>query len=253
MAYNDDRIRLCDVHTHILPGIDDGCKTTGDSLAVLQICAKHGIHRLFCTPHYYSQMPVNEFLAKRQRAYSELAQYSTDDMPKIRLGAEVAYTRELVHLQGLEKLSLGGTEYILLEMPQVRWTEKIINDVATMKYSLGLEPVIAHIDRYIDEQPAASIKMLEETGVLFQMNTEYILDKATKKKAKKLIKSGKIALLGSDCHDLRRRVENLDSAAKAIADMKLADELRKICSFANSVFDASRNPNVVVIKRPQRV
>ena len=249
---NIDGLKLCDIHTHILPGIDDGCKTVRDAVPVLRICAKHGINRLFFTPHYYSEMPVDGFVLKRQRAFSELKKEFTDDMPEVRFGAEVAYTHDILHLQGLEKLSLGGTEYILLEMPQERWTENMINDVVNMKYSLGLEPIIAHIDRYLDDQPASNIRMLEDTGILLQMNAEYVFERATEKKAKKLLKSGKIALLGSDCHDLLKRVQNLDAAAQAIIDMKLPGELEKICTLSNAIFDASKNPNIVKIKRPQR-
>ncbi len=252
MVKNADEIILCDMHSHILPGIDDGCKSADEALSVLRMCAKQNIKKVFMTPHYYSDMPVNEFIIKRQRAYSAIKPFLTDGMPKIMLGAEVAYRRDLTAREGIEKLTLGGTNYILLEMPFEKWQDSAVNDLRTMKNSLGLEPVIAHIERYYAEQPAKTINALLDIGVHFQMNAEYIIGRSTGRKAKKLIKRGYIDLLGSDCHGIINRVQNLGVAAQVLAETKMAGELADFCGLANMIFDSSKEMNIVKLKRPRR-
>ena len=62
-----------DVHCHCLPGIDDGCKTKEESLALLRQSKQDGIDVIFATPHYYRRKSIPDFLSKRQGAWEQIA------------------------------------------------------------------------------------------------------------------------------------------------------------------------------------
>ena len=63
---------LVDVHSHFLPGLDDGCRTVEESLSVLRAAREQGVARIAATPHYYSRVSVAAFLEKRQAAIEKV-------------------------------------------------------------------------------------------------------------------------------------------------------------------------------------
>lgn len=60
---------FCDLHSHILPGMDDGCKTAQQSIEALRLSYAQGVRAMFATPHYYPVESVESFLARRQSAW----------------------------------------------------------------------------------------------------------------------------------------------------------------------------------------
>lgn len=118
------RSDICDLHSHILPGMDDGCKTVGESMQVLRDSWEQGITAMFATPHYYPVESVDAFLTRRRNAWQKLSEHmqqSSEQMPKICLGAEVAYRPGLCYEEDLRALCLGNSRYLLLELPFSRW------------------------------------------------------------------------------------------------------------------------------------
>ena len=82
---------MIDIHSHILPGIDDGSKNLRMSLGLIDMLIDQGIDTVAATPHFYAdRVSVEKFLSRRQRAYESLAEAleNTPKAPKILLGAE---------------------------------------------------------------------------------------------------------------------------------------------------------------------
>lgn len=216
-----------DLHSHILPGIDDGSRDVRQSLQMLEEEARQGVTHVMATPHFYARYTnPDQFLAKRALAAEALAQAMAgrEDLPKVTLGAEVHYFPGIGESEHLSRLTLGKSRFVLVEMPGVPWTEAAFRDLEQIYLQLGLTPVIAHIDRYIRPWHTYGIvKRLEQLPVLVQANAEFFLDKSTANMALKMLRRGQIHLLGSDCHNLDDRAPNLGAARQRIAE-KLGDE-----------------------------
>lgn len=219
MAENNQKLRgvgnMVDLHTHILPGIDDGARDLKDSEALLKAQYNGGVRRNFLTPHFYPEQKTLEvFLEDRARAYEELMSiWDPETMPEVKLGAEVRYSPELVQLD-LSGLTLGGSRYLLLELSTRRFPthlEQVIQNLVM----LGYTPILAHLERYpyfLDDPNR--IATYVNHGAMGQVNAEAFLDKRTSSYASACFKHSLAHIIASDTHDLTLRppmLQQLDS------------------------------------------
>lgn len=211
---------VTDLHSHILPGIDDGSSSLEQSIAMLRAEAEQGIRHVVATPHFYAQYDKpEEFLEKRTQAEAELrremAKYP--ELPRLSIGTEVFYFSGIADSQILPRLTIAGTNYILVELPMPPWSERVYKDLEDIWRKRGLTPVIAHVDRYIAPWNTHRIpERLAELPVLVQANAEFFLQRSTRNMALRMLRQGKIHLLGSDCHNMEDRAPNLAEAVKLI-------------------------------------
>ena len=223
-------MKIVDFHSHILPAIDDGSRSIEESLALLKEEKSQGIDVVVATPHFYPQHDTPEkFLARRDAAYRNLLkEISKDDnLPQIIQGAEVYYFKGIGQWEGLKKLAIEGTDYILIEMPMGKWTDRMYDDIYDIYRSQGLIPIIAHLDRYINIFNVKGIvSKLEELNVIIQANASFFNKKSTRKLALKLIKKSVINIIGSDCHNMTTRKPNIKQAVDAIVQ-QLGEEYIK--------------------------
>lgn len=210
---------LTDFHSHILPRIDDGSRSLEMSITMLRQMADRGIPRVVATPHFYAHQDTPEaFLARRAEAEAalrqEMAQYT--DLPEMVMGAEVYYFAGMSRAEALRDLTIGGTEYILVEMPFCTWTDTMLRELEKIRQHQGLTPVIAHLDRYISPLHQRKLPAtLNNMEYLVQVNSSFFQERSSY--AIKLLKQGYIHLLGSDCHNLTDRAPNLHLAMDAIS------------------------------------
>ena len=215
---------MIDVHTHILPGIDDGSKSVEMSLEMLRISAAQGVKTVVATPHFYpTRNNPEKFYEDRQRAWEQLGQLP-DDLPQVLLGAEVTYFEGMSRSAPLEAMRLGSSDLLLVEMPMSPWTDYMIDEVVSIPGNLGLQPVLAHVDRYLHRsQLPRYLDYLLSAEVLIQANAESFLEFSKRGKMLKLVKNGLLDFLGSDTHNLTTRAPNMADAARVIAK-KLGEE-----------------------------
>ena len=223
-------IHLIDMHSHFLPGIDDGCKTAEESREVLRLSRKQHVRLVVGTPHYYSDQPVADFLAKRKRALEQVQEllHPEFDWPRIMLGAEVAYHQGLLYEERLPELCYEGTHFLLLEMPFSRWSPNVLRDVERIQAVFGIMPVIAHIERYFRNQDRSVVNELMNMDVLIQINAAYVLNCYPSFRVRHLIRDGYVDLLGTDCHNLESRAPNLGPAADRMLGWGMEEELLDI-------------------------
>ncbi len=231
---------ICDLHGHFLPGMDDGCKTPEESLQVLQESFRQGIRRVFATPHYYPVEPVSAFLQRREAAMGRLEEYihsqGAEDIPQLCLGAEVAYRPGLSYEEDLQKLCLGNSRYLLLEMPFSRWGRGEERELRNLRVTGGVTPVLAHIERYYKYQDKHILQGILDQELLVQMNAEPLLSPSARRGAMKLLKKGAVQLLGTDCHNLTDRAPNLQGALAFLQKKKMEEVLSSIAWFSEEVF-----------------
>lgn len=206
---------IIDFHSHILPGIDDGAKTVEDSIKMLKSSYEKGVRVTVLTSHFYpkGQESLDLFLQKRDASFSLLKQAceGMDDIPELRLGAEVNIQTDISEYEGIEKLCVEGTNYILLEIPHDEgFSESLCDRIFNIKLR-ELRPVMAHIDRYLPI-PKKALKELSDLNVLYQVNADAFLHFNIKREIAKLFRMGFVHVLGSDMHNLDERINNLDKA-----------------------------------------
>ena len=231
---------MFDVHCHILPGIDDGSRDVEMSLEMLRRETEQDIEGVVFTPHFYAaQNDPETFLRRRDRALKEL-EASLNELPKIpkyTVGSEVHYFRGMSRADGLEDLCIGNSDYILIEMPFRDWQPVFVDEIEEISTVLGLKVIIAHIERYFDQDKKLVKRIIENPNFLIQCNAEFFLEKKTASKAVKFLKKGKIDLLGSDSHNLDDRKPNLAEALAIIEKYDKKGALDHINRMSRSIFD----------------
>lgn len=220
---------MIDMHSHVLPGIDDGAKKAEESLKMLSESFRQGVKVCAATPHLviHRQSDVEKFIQKRDKAYLNLKHAMENDggeYPKIVLAGEVYLDNDLNRYEGLERICYTGTDYLLLEFPidklNPRWAEWI--------YDLnrkGINIVVAHVDRY----PQWEKMMADFNGlsVKYQINASRFIKFADRKLLKKLLTCGNSYIVSSDMHNTTSRSCNM-ALAFSKAEKKLGEDAQKL-------------------------
>jgi len=210
-----------DLHSHLLPGIDDGVQSIEESLSVIRGFVNLGYKKLVTTPHIMHDFYKNDatiILSKLEEVRNAVSKESL----QIELEAAAEYYLDeyfLSLISSKKKLLTFGDNYVLFELSFMTKPLTIKEAVFSMQTN-GYKPVLAHAERYLYYHD--SIKHLEElsnNGVLLQLNllslSKYY-SKAVKKMASKLLDLGLISFIGSDCHNPKQLMavaEVLNSSA----------------------------------------
>ncbi|MCM1569681.1 MAG: capsular polysaccharide biosynthesis protein [Roseburia sp.] len=209
---------MIDIHSHILPGIDDGSRDVETSLGILNLCAKQGVDLMVATPHFYADTDrVESFLARRREAYEKLDLAKRCPKPDILLGAEVAFFEGMGRAEKIPALTIEGTDVLLLEMPFRTWDDSVLREIEYLLEKRKLRIIIAHLERFL-RLPGNDIYIRELLAlpVFVQINAESLLDRRQRGSLLKLFKKGQAQLLGSDCHGMHRRPPNLWEGRKVL-------------------------------------
>ena len=232
---------MIDIHSHILPFVDDGSASLEKSFALIKEEVENGIDRIVLTPHYksghYETKPekikeVFEFF--KNQVYEKISGV------KLFLGQEV-YVDESVYnkIKNVNLITINDTNCILIEFNFFDETD--IQNYVYNIIKLGFTPIIAHIERY-SYLDWSLLHVLKSMGALIQVNSDCIIGKYGKsfqKKALKAIKSGLIDFISSDLHFSRQC--NMQKAYKIIAkktSKEVADNL--------FVYNAEKHLNLIV-------
>lgn len=209
---------MIDFHSHVLPGMDDGCKSVEEALEILEIMKKNGTETLALTPHFkYGKNSVEFFLHKRQKSYDKLIEAintSGAEVPKLILGAEVKYFDSIADAHMLEALCYEKSRFILIEMPFAKWNRDMLSELNNISVKKGIIPVIAHINRYT--QYGNKLSDIADLRIPMQINAEVFQSFFSKRKWIKEIENYKSVVFGSDCHNNELRPPNLHIAEAEI-------------------------------------
>lgn len=216
---------IIDFHSHVLPGIDDGSHDVSMSYQMLRQSAEQGVEIVNATPHFYaSRDRIERFLNRRSRALDRLSEVLTDELPRLHLGAEVAFFSGISTADRIESLCLEGTEVLLLELPFRPWTERDLEEVENLIRVRGFQLVLAHLERYLlIRENRNYISRLLELPLQVQINAGSLLEWRRRGKVIQLFREGQAHLLGSDCHNLTDRPPNL-AAGRAMLAKKAGQE-----------------------------
>lgn len=216
---------MTDLHTHILPGMDDGVQTVSEAVEMLRIQVEQGIDTVALTPHFYRHNESTaDFLARREAAWLKLSQAVQGEVcPSMILGAEVAWMPDISQWPELELLCYQNTKMLLVELPMIPWSGDVFAQLYRMENRRGIMPVIAHVDRYFRTQSRRNLHRLFATGYPLQVSAEAVLRFSTRRRALELLEYCE-GLLISDCHNLETRPPKL-GPAMAVVQKKLGTRM----------------------------
>ncbi len=192
---------MIDIHTHLLPGVDDGARTQAQALEVLERFAAAGVTCVVCTPHLAASEAAHMPTEKYQRLHRELCEVAPPTIT-LQRGWEIMLDRPGIDLTG-SHLRLGASGAILVEFPRGPLPPGTELELARLKQS-GVLPVVAHPERY----GGATLELVRRwraAGAVIQTDTAYLLgDSERSALARGMLQDGLIDILASDNHGDRR-------------------------------------------------
>ncbi len=208
-----------DIHSHILPCVDDGAKSIEASIGILEMLKNQGVTDVIATPHFYAYNDnFEDFFELVNNSYNDLLDAIKDmDLPKVHLGCELLYFPQMGKSTGVKHFTLCGSNYMLLELPDGKLGGSVFDDIHRLINHYDIIPIFAHIERYSKARGFNDILSFIEHGhALAQVNTSSVVGGPFKRITHKLIKNDYITFLGSDAHSLRARPPMFDEALKVI-------------------------------------
>lgn len=222
-------MKLIDIHSHILPCVDDGARDIEASVKLLEMMKEQGITDVVATPHFIaSHQDLDEHISNINSAMAALnAETSGMELPNIYIGSEVFYFKGIGRSDGIRRLTLNGSEYLILELPENDISEAMIDDIKNIYYNLGITPILAHIERYHKERGFKRVLRLLESGRCYaQLNASSLIRPPFKKTAHKLIKKGYISFIATDSHSPEHRPPLMKEALTALGN-DLGEEYKR--------------------------
>lgn len=211
-----DRIQtgFSDLHTHILPGVDDGAQELNEALEMVRIAWEDGTRLLFLTPHYRGSFKKHkpEYLRDSFDAFCRAVHAEFPEMQLV-LGQEVHYQSDISErLDCGRVLTIGDSEYVLLEFRTNSLRNEIVRGVVDVA-RCGYIPIVAHAERYnAFRRDFSLVSEVLSHGALIQINADSVMGKhgfMVKHFCKKILKRENAHFIASDAHDTKMRVPML--------------------------------------------
>ncbi len=223
-----------DLHTHIIPYIDDGAQSIEESLSLIEALNNQGVENIVFTPHFYTHKEsAEDFISRREEAFKKLKDVIPDYV-NVKLGAEVYVTDYLfAQERDLSPLCIEGTNYMITEFSyDSDFTGRVMRRLTRLR-DLGFIPVLPHVERYPALMKKKSkLEELIDMGVIIQSNFSSFTEPSKARKLLKFLNCGYIHILSTDVHGFGRNAP--DSIRKAM------DIITKKCSF-DVIHTLSRN------------
>lgn len=196
---------MIDLHSHLLPGVDDGSRSVEQSVKVLRAMERQGVTDICLTPHLRATRAEPAPPAAHEQAFDAL-QGMAPASPRLHRGAEVMLDHPLSRaVAEARRVTLGGSRYILVEFPRLVASD-IVSHALSQVLELGLTPVVAHPERYSACSPE-SVRFWRSLGARMQVDaTTLLTPQARGQRARQLIGEGLADILAGDNHGDDRSV-----------------------------------------------
>lgn len=218
-----------DIHSHLLPGIDDGAKTISDTTALINSFEKIGVSQFITTPHISHYIWNNSPEAIQQKHIETTLLLSENNIKKPFLAAAEYFMDDWFekHFKNQKLLTLKDN-YVLVEMSYMNPPVQLYKILFDLQVA-GYKPVLAHPERYLFyHKNFSEYQKLKKAGCLFQLNllavTGYYGEEVTKI-SEQLLKLGMYDFTGTDVHH-----NNHIAAFEQKIKVKATEELKKIIS-----------------------
>lgn len=222
-----------DIHSHILPGIDDGSKDFSMSMEMLKAAAESGITQIIVTPHNKPGRH-NASPEKIDSLISMLEKAMKKNEISIRLypGNELYYRSSLTEEIGENRaITLAGADYVLTEFNPMDDYDYIRNGIYSLMAG-GYRPILAHAERYLKiSGKTDKIEELMKMGCYIQVNAGSVMGScglSAKLFTRKLLKNEIVHFVATDAHDMKERSPQIDECAAFIRRKYGEEYMRKL-------------------------
>jgi protein-tyrosine phosphatase len=190
---------VIDLHSHLLPAVDDGSRSVAQSIEVMKEMAGHGVTDVCLTPHLRAGQLAGAPPRSHDEAFEAL-QAAAPALPRLHRGAEVMLDRPLpVSGESLLRCTIGGTHYILVEFPRMVAYDTVSIALGRV-VDAGLLPVLAHPERYTSCSPD-TVARWRELGARMQVDATTLLSTQSRgQRARALVSAGLADILAADNH-----------------------------------------------------
>lgn len=239
---------LCDLHCHVLPGIDDGATSQGESIAMLDGLAALGYARIAATPHHHHGLFESASRQDVARSVAQIEEQRADRPPRIVAGAEIWFDERVLEPGAADALpGYGASRILLVEFSGQPGSPP--RGIETLVFKLAARStrvVIAHPERYPDiQRDPARLDPLRRAGALIQINLLSLVGRyggGPRTAVWKLLESGAADVAATDLH----RAADLPDLARSL------DELAR-WSPAEFVRLVAANPTAILDGKPEAV
>ena len=225
---------MIDIHSHILPGIDDGAKTTEDAIDLCRIAEGQGLTSVIATPHFASYDEVDIFVETRDEKLSllkEALEYYDIDLP-VFTGCELYLDEVIFSAPSLDKVTLNNSRYMLCEFSlrhfdcdeALSWIDELIKR--------DYVPIISHPERYSTFLHTPEfINEFSKKNVLFQLNADSLTGgngRGCFNLACEMLENNLIDFIASDAHSAKYRPNDLLNKSKYFPDFLEIETLERL-------------------------
>lgn len=227
---------IIDIHSHILPKVDDGAKDMRETERMLSRAVRQGIRAIIATPHYDAGAGKEKYI-KCRNSYEKVRKHIEEcELPiKLYLGNEIFYSESIIdELQQGYIHTMNETRYVLVEFPlyvDYDYIERALRNIQ----NAGYWPILAHAERYESLRNIEKIRTLVEMGIYIQINQGSLINKKrflVRSFCLKLMKAGLVHLLATDCHDSKQRRPEFKECFEYL-DKKIGKSYRVLISEEN--------------------
>lgn len=196
---------MIDLHSHLLPGVDDGSRSVEQSVKVLEAMKAAGVTAVCLTPHHTAGKVAGGIPATHDAAFAALSAKAPKGIALHR-GVELMLDRPVnPDLKDRPGLTLGGTRFILVEFTRLVSVPAATNALQQVSH-LGLVPVLAHPERYSACTPAAA-RQWKAAGAVLQVDaTTLIRGRSRAERARALLAHGLADIMAADNHGDERSI-----------------------------------------------
>ena len=192
---------MIDIHTHLLPGVDDGSPSAEVSIPILERFVREGVEVVVCTPHLNASNAERAPHEQYHAVFEDLRSQCPPGMMLLR-GWEIMLDAPGVDLRD-SRFGLGGSKAVLVEFPRMNVPAAAADELLRLRTS-GIIPVLAHPERYWGCTPA-KVREWRDAGAAIQMDASMLLGSPNASKlARALLAEGLVDCIASDNHGDRR-------------------------------------------------
>jgi len=217
---------MIDIHSHILPGVDDGAQTLDESLEMAKLAVEDGIEKMVATPHLFRGNSLHKNFDTINSVKNKLAEALEENNISLQLftGAEVHISHNLLDeiKQHRENLVINNSSYLIVEFP----SDHIFSGVKQLFFDLmseGLIPIIAHPERNsVFRRSPELLFDLVQMGGLCQVNSGSfagLYGTRAQEAAIQFLKLNFVHFMGSDCHNTKASKPKISASFKAVASI----------------------------------
>ncbi len=212
---------IFDIHSHILPGVDDGSKDIEMTKEMLGMAYEQGVRVMIATPHY-SMRSREDKIERVRKAYEKTVEMAEECYPdmKILLGSEVYMEPGMLdRIKQETTITMNQSKYVLCEYSFTGAYQEMYGSLQELVRA-RFKPILAHVERYqCLRERWDRMQELRELGVLMQINAESLQGNVFDKNfryGKSLIKNDMIDFIGTDAHDMQRRAPRIQKAEETL-------------------------------------